>query len=159
VTSSEELIRQARSSSAVMSSKTPRRNTAVIACIDSRVDPPTILGGTTADYHVIRNAGGLVTTDALRSVVVSQYYGTNQVIVLMHTDCGAMGYPAEAERMRLEGETGQPLEVELYSFDDLETELGRGVDRLRQSPLLRYRDRVKGMIYDVETGQVRTVMA
>jgi len=158
VTSSEELIRQARNTTTMTSSKTPGRNTAVIACIDSRIDPPLILGGTAADYHVIRNAGGLVTGDALRSVIVSQYYGTNQVIVLMHTDCGAMGYPAEAERIRLEGETGAPLEIELYSFDELEAELRRGVDRLRQSPLLRYRDRVKGMVYDVDTRQVRTIV-
>lgn len=159
MTGSEELIRQARSVTAVTSSKAPRRNTAVIACIDSRVDPPRILGGAPGDYHVIRNAGGLVTGDVMRSLVVSQYYGTNQVVVLMHTDCGANSYPAEAEMMRLETETGQPLEIELYSFDDLETELRRGVDRLRQTPLLRYRDRIKGMIYDVDSGQVRTVVS
>ena len=157
MTGSEELIRQARSAVVGGLSKTPRSATAVVACIDARVEPNSILGGAQGDYHVVRNAGGIVTDDVLRSLIVSQFHGTNKVIVMMHTDCGAMAYPAESERRRLEAETGESAKL-LYGFDDLETELARGVGRLRQTQLLPHRDNVRGVIYDVETGTVRTII-
>ena len=100
----------------------------------------------------------LVTDDALRSLIVSQFHGTNQIIVMMHTDCGAMAYPADAERERLEAETGQRIGFSLHPFDKLETELHRGVARLRETPLLPNRDRIKGLIYEVDTGRVLTVV-
>jgi carbonic anhydrase len=128
-----------------------------VACIDARVEPNSILGGTQGDYHVIRNAGGIVTNDVIRSLIVSQYHGTTRVVVMMHTDCGAMAYPADEERRRLEAETGEQANM-LYGFDDLETELARGVDRLRQTKLLPHRDGVRGVIYDVDTGAVRPVI-
>lgn len=155
---SEELLRQARSSTVGALPRSPRRKTAVIACIDSRVEPNRILGGEQGDFHVIRNAGGLVTDDALRSLMVSQFYGTNQIIVMMHTDCGAMAYPAAAERNRLEAENVQRIGFDLHGFDSLEAELHRGVQRLQETPLLPNRDRIKGVIYDVETGRVLTVV-
>jgi carbonic anhydrase len=158
MTGSDDLIRQARTATGGGLPKSPRKNTAVIACIDSRVEPNRILGGDQGDYHVIRNAGGLVTDDALRSLMVSQYYGTSRVIVMMHTDCGAMAYPAETERARLEAETGGRVAFDMQPFDDLETELRRGVEQLRSTPLLPNRDNIKGVIYDVETGRVRTVV-
>jgi carbonic anhydrase len=155
---SEELLRQARSTSEGGLPKSPRKATAVIACIDARVEPNSILGGTQGDYHVIRNGGGLVTDDALRSLMVSQFHGTNQVVVMMHTDCAAMAYPADGERARLETETGQRIDFDLHPFEDLEVELRRGVQQLRKTPLLPYRDRIRGVIYDVDTGRVRTVV-
>ncbi len=158
MTGSEELLRQARSASGSGLPKSPRKATAVIACIDARVEPNSILGGTQGDYHVIRNGGGLVTDDALRSLMVSQFHGTNQVIVMMHTDCAAMAYPAEAERTRLETETGKRIGFDLHPFDNLEAELIRGVQQLRETPLLPYRDRIKGVIYDVDTGRLRTAV-
>lgn len=157
MTGSDELLRQARSSAAGGLPKSPRMKTAVVACIDSRVEPNRILGGEQGDFHVIRNAGGLVTDDALRSLMVSQFHGTNQIIVMMHTDCGAMAYPADAERNRLEAETGQRIGFDLHGFDSLETELRRGVQRLQETPLLPNRDRIRGVIYDVTTGRVVTV--
>ena len=158
MTGSEDLIRQARATTAGGLPKSPRKNTAVIACIDARVDPVRILGGEPGDYHVIRNAGGLVTNDALRSLMVSQHHGTNRVIVMMHTDCGAMAYPADAERARLEAETGQRINFDLHPFDNLEGTLHAGVERLRTTPLLPNRDNVKGVIYEVETLRVRPVV-
>ena len=157
MTGSDDLIRQARQSTASALPKSPRKSTAVIACIDARVEPNRILGGDQGDFHVIRNAGGLVTDDALRSVMVSQFYGTSRVIVMMHTDCAAMAYPAEAEKARLEAETGQSITFDLHPFRDLETELGRGVRRLRGTSFLPYRDNVKGVIYDVDTGRLLTI--
>jgi carbonic anhydrase len=158
MTGSDDLIRQARSVTEGGLPKSPRKATAVIACIDSRVEPNRILGGEQGDYHVIRNAGGLVTDDSLRSLMVSQFHGTNTVIVMMHTDCGAMAYPADAERARLEGELGKRIAFDMHPFDHPETELRRGVRLLRETPLLPNRDRIKGVIYDVTTGRVRTVV-
>lgn len=156
---SEELIRQARTATGADNlPKSPRRKAAVIACIDSRIQPELILGGTPGDYHVIRNGGGLVTNDALRSLMVSQYHGTNEVIVMMHTDCAAMAYPATDERQRIELETGQRITFDVHDFTDLETELRRGVEVLRTTPLLPYRDRIRGTIFDVETQRLRTVI-
>jgi carbonic anhydrase len=158
MTGSEDLIRQARTSTAGGLPKSPRKNTAVIACIDARIDPIRILGGEQGDYHVIRNAGGLVTDDSLRSLMISQFHGTTRVVVMMHTDCGAMAYPAAAERARIEAETGQRISFDLYPFDDLDAELLRGVARLRETPLLAHQDQIKGVVYDVVTGRVTTVV-
>lgn len=158
MTGSDDLIRQARSVTEGGLPKFPRKATAVIACIDSRIAPNRILGGEQGDYHVMRNAGGLVTDDAVRSLMVSQFYGTSQIIVMMHTDCGAMAYPADAERARLEGEVGKRIAFDMHPFDDLETELRRGVRLLRETPLLPHRERIKGVIYDVTTGRRRTVV-
>ena len=155
---SDELIRQARATVEGRLPKSPRRKAAVIACIDARVRPELILGGEPGDYHVIRNGGGLVTDDALRSLMVSQYYGTDQVIVMMHTDCAAMAYPASAEKTRIEAETGTRITFDVHDFTDLETELQRGVEMLRSTPLLPNRDRIKGTIFDVETQKLRTVI-
>jgi carbonic anhydrase len=138
--------------------KSPRRNTAVITCIDSRLQPEMMLGGVPGDYHVIRNGGGVVSDDAIRSLMVSQYYGTNQVVVIMHTDCGALSYPATTEKQRLEAMTGERIGFDVHDFTDLEAELRHGVARLRSTELLPYRDQVKGMIYDVDTGRLQTVV-
>ena len=156
---SEELIRQARTATGSAElPKSPRRKAAVIACIDARIQPELILGGTPGDYHVIRNGGGLVTGDALRSLMVSQYYGTNEITVMMHTDCAAMAYPATAEKARIEQETGERINFDLHDFTDLETELHRGVELLRATPFLPYRDRIRGTIFDVATQRLHTVI-
>ena len=158
MTGSDDLIRQARTATAGALPKSPRKRTAVIACIDARVEPNSILGGSQGDFHVIRNGGGLVTNDALRSLMVSQFYGTTKIVVMMHTDCAAMAYPADAEKARLEAETGQRIDFDLHPFSSLEDELHRGVQYLRETPLLPKRDNVKGVIYDVETGRLETVV-
>ena len=155
---SEELLREARTVAEGGLPKAPRRKAAVIACIDARVRPEMILGGTPGDYHVIRNGGGLVTDDALRSLMVSQYHGTDLVIVRMHTDCAAMAYPATAEKQRIETETGERITFDVHDFTDLEGELRRGVAMLRTSPFLPNRDRVKGVIFDVDTQRLSTVV-
>ncbi|MCP3994252.1 MAG: carbonic anhydrase [bacterium] len=155
---SEELLRQARTVTEGGLPKSPRRKAAVIACIDARVRPEVILGGEAGDYHVIRNGGGLVTDDALRSLMVSQFHGTDSVIVMMHTDCAAMAYPATAEKQRVEAETGERINFDIHDFNDLETELRRGVALLRTTPFLPNRDKVKGVIFDVDTQRLSTVI-
>ena len=158
MTGSDELIRQARAEAESALPKSPRRKAAVIACIDARVRPELILGGEPGDYHVIRNGGGLVTGDALRSLMVSQHYGTDQIVVMMHTDCAAMAYPATAEKARIEAETGERITFDVHDFTDLETELRRGVDVLRTTPFLPNRDGVRGVIFDVDTQRLTTVI-
>lgn len=158
MTGSDELIRQARSVTGGGLPRSPRRKAAIIACIDSRIQPELILGGIPGDYHVIRNGGGLVTDDAIRSLMVSQYHGTDQIIVMMHTDCAAMAYPATAEKERIESETGERIAFNIHDFTDLETELQRGVSVLRSTPLLPYRDRITGTIFDVESQRLRRVI-
>lgn len=155
---SEELIREARMVTPADAPRTPRKNTAVIACVDSRIFPNRILNAEPGDFHIIRNAGGVVTDDVLRSLMVSQFNGTTKIIVLMHTDCGAQAYPAGEERARLEAETGQPVGIDLHPFDDLEAELRRGVERIRETAFLAHRDSVTGVIYDVDTGKTRTLI-
>ena len=155
---SDELLRQARGGAGSGLPKSPTRKAAVIACIDARIRPELILGGEPGDYHVIRNGGGLVTGDALRSLMVSQYHGTDAIIVMMHTDCAAMAYPATAEKQRLEAETGERIGFDVHDFTDLENELRRGVAVLRTTPFLPNRDKIKGVIFNVETQRLRTVI-
>jgi carbonic anhydrase len=121
----------------------PRRKLAVLACMDARMDLFLMLGLARGDAHIIRNAGGLVTDDALRSLVVSQrLLGTEEIVVLMHEGCGLHG--ASDER--------------LGAFADLEATLRSGLARLRSSPELPARDRIRGFIFDPENGALREVM-
>jgi carbonic anhydrase len=122
-----------------MASAKPRRRIAVLTCMDARIDPLAVLGLELGDAHVIRNAGGLVTDDAIRSLSASQkLLGTEQVVVLMHEDCGMDGGPPE-----------------LGGFEDLDTELRAGVARLRESGELVARDRIRGCVVDPATGGLR----
>lgn len=118
----------------------PRRKLAVLACMDARMDIFTLLGLERGDAHIIRNAGGLVTEDALRSLSVSQrLLGTEEVVVVMHRDCGMEGAD------------------EPGAFDDVERELLGGLERLRSDPTLPHRDRIRGLIYDPSTDTVEEV--
>ena len=109
----------------------PRKKLAVLACMDARIELYALLGLERGDAHIVRNAGGLVTDDALRSLSASQrLLGTEEIVVVMHRDCGMEGRPEEG------------------GFEDLETALGEGLERLRTAPELVARDRIRGLIYD-----------
>jgi carbonic anhydrase len=124
-----------------MSSARPRRGLAVLTCMDGRIKPLSMLGLEPGDAHVIRNAGGLVTDDALRSLGVSQRaLGTTEVVVVMHDDCGMQGAPED-----------------VGGFEDLEAALREGLERLRASEELIARDRIRGMLFDPATGALREV--
>jgi carbonic anhydrase len=115
----------------------PRRKLAVLACMDARMDIFTLLGLERGDAHIVRNAGGLVTDDVLRSLSASQrLLGTEEVVVVMHRDCGIEGRP------------------DFGGFEELEAALRDGLERLRTSPDLIARDRVRGLIYDPATGSL-----
>jgi len=136
----------------------PRSAVAVVACMDARVEMGRLLGLRPGDAHVIRNAGGIVTRDVIRSLSVSQaILGTRAVMLVMHTRCG-MHQPGEATlRERLVAAGVKPPEGTLGTFPDLEAELRRGRDRIRRSDALLHKDAVRAFIYDVDAGALREI--
>ena len=153
MTSSDDLIRMAREGAA---SKFPAKRIAIVTCMDARVDPLPALSLRRGDAHVIRNAGGLITPDATRSLILSQRsLGTQSIDVMMHTDCGVLGLDEDALRAEIAAEAPRVRLGSFGSFDDLERELQRGVEALRQLEALPHRDRIRGLVLDVATGRAR----
>jgi carbonic anhydrase len=135
----------------------PRRKLAVLACMDARMDLFDLLGLARGDAHIIRNAGGLVTDDALRSLSASQrLLGTEEIVVVMHRDCGIDGASDEEFAATLAADGARP-EWRLGAFDNLEEALRQGLERLRTSPELIARDKVRGLIYDPEDGSLEEI--
>jgi carbonic anhydrase len=135
----------------------PLSGLAVVACMDARLDVEEALGLRTGDAHIIRNAGGLATDDAIRSLIISQQLlGTNEILLIQHTRCGLLQADEDALREHLVAQTGQQFEIEFGAFDDLETSVRASVERLRTHPWLR-RVPVHGLIFEVETGRLRQV--
>ena len=138
----------------------PLRRLAIIACMDARLDVEETLGLRTGDAHIIRNAGGLVTDDVIRSLVVSQQLlGTNEVILIEHTGCGLFRADEAGIRQRMADDLGIPVEevsLVLGSFSDLEANLRVQVALLREHPLLR-RVPVHGLLFEVSTGRLHEV--
>ena len=132
----------------------PRRKLAVIACMDARLDVEDALGLAPGDAHIIRNAGGLATDDAIRSLVISQQIlGTDAVLIIEHTGCGLLSLDEPDVRRRLVGRTGHEAEFPLHAFDDLEANLRAQIGRIRAHPWTRDAH-VRGLIYDVDTGRL-----
>ena len=136
----------------------PARKLAVLACMDARLDPAKVLGLEEGDAHVIRNAGGVVSDDALRSLAISQnLLGTEEIILIHHTDCGMLTFTDDEFAQKLEDETGQRPEWRAHAFDDLETNVKDSIDKIRNSPFVPRSDNVRGFVYEVETGALREV--
>lgn len=135
----------------------PRRRVAILACMDTRLDIFPTLGIDRGDAHIIRNAGGLVTEDAIRSLAVSQrLLGTNEIIVMMHDDCGLLGASDEDFATTLLQEGVQPT-WRLGGFDDVERTLSDGLRRLRSESALLAHDSIRGFVFDPATGAIREV--
>ena len=133
----------------------PRRKAAVLSCMDTRIDLFPMLGLQRGDAHIIRNAGGLVTEDVIRSLSASQrLLGTEEVVVVMHEDCGLSGASEDDYRAALAADGVLPT-WRLGAFDDIETTLRGSLERLRTSPELTKRDNIRGFIFDPETGGLR----
>ncbi len=138
--------------------RSPRRGLAVVACMDSRLTVEEVLGLRSGDAHIIRNAGGLATDDAIRSLVISQHLlGTGEVIVIEHTGCGLLTFDDEQVRARLAEATGTVVDLPLQPFADLEANLVAQVERIRAHPWIKDVP-VSGLIFDVETGQLHRVV-
>ena len=137
----------------------PARRVAVLACMDARIDLYRVLGLSTGDAHIIRNAGGRASDDAIRSLVISSaLLGTREVVVIHHTDCGMQTFTNEELRSRLAAETGvNASAVDFLPFDDLEQSVRDDVRLIARSVLLDDGIVVTGCIYEVETGRLRAV--
>jgi carbonic anhydrase len=136
----------------------PARGLAVLTCMDARIDVHRLLGLEPGDAHVVRNAGGLVTEDALRSLLLSQrVLGTREIMVIQHTGCGMIDLPEGEIKARIRDETGVEPPFELGAFSDLEESVARAVAALRESVLLAHRDEVRGFIFDVSSGLLTEV--
>ena len=135
----------------------PRRKVAVLACMDTRIDLFAMLGLQRGDAHIIRNAGGLVTEDAIRSLSASQrLLGTEEVVVVMHEGCGLQGASEDAFAEALAADGALPA-WRLGAFDDVDDALREGLARLRSSPELPARDHIRGFVFDPESGRLRPV--
>ncbi len=137
----------------------PKRKVAVLTCMDTRIDPHAMLGIARGEAHVIRNAGGLVTDDAIRSLSASQrLLGTEEIVVVMHEGCGLCGASEDDFARALAADGAMPT-WRLGAFAELEPALRAGLVRLRSSPELPIRDRVSGLIFDPRTGALRDLEA
>ena len=155
MTASDELVRRARRS-LLRSSTRPNKKLAVVTCMDGRIDPLRILALGLGDIHTIRNAGGIVTEDVLRSILISQrMLGTKEVLIIMHTECGLYGLDDAKERAAAEAETKQRIPFELGGFSDIAARVGASVLAAQNCRYLPHRDRISGGIYDVDSAVLR----
>jgi carbonic anhydrase len=135
----------------------PGRKLAVLACMDARLTVEDVLGLRTGDAHIIRNAGGLASDDAIRSLVISQnLLGTEEVIVIEHTGCGMLTFKDDEVRADLAVTTGADVDLPLRAFDDLDANVRAQVERIREHPWIKDVP-VHGLVYEVETGRLRPV--
>lgn len=133
---------------------------AVVTCMDARIDPVAVLGLEPGEAHVLRNAGGAVTDDVIRSLAISQRcLGTRAVMVIKHTSCGMQGLDEADFRARLAGSAGVAPAWPIESFEDLADSVKDSVERIRECPFLEHRDRVRGFVYEVESGRLREISA
>ncbi|WP_062523250.1 beta-class carbonic anhydrase [Demequina silvatica] len=137
----------------------PRRKLAVVACMDSRLDTFGLLGLEIGDAHIMRNAGGVITDDMIRSLVISQRkLGTREIILIHHTDCGALTFTDDELRNQLLDETGLKPTWSPESFRDLDADLRQSMERVRRNPFLVDTTQVRGFVFDVHTGELREVV-
>jgi carbonic anhydrase len=136
----------------------PARKVAVVACMDARLNVYGALGLTEGDAHVIRNAGGVVTDDEIRSLAISQrLLGTEEIILIHHTGCGMLTFTDDEFRNAIQEETGIKPEWAAESFADLETDVRQSIARIAASPFIPRKDSIRGFVYEVETGRLREV--
>jgi len=138
----------------------PAKKLAVVACMDARLDVHKILGIQEGDAHVIRNAGGVVTDDAIRSLAISQrLLGTKEIVLIHHTDCGMLTFKDDELKNQIEKETGIRPAFALEAFGDLEEDVKQSVARIKASPFIPNKENVRGFVYDVRTGKLNEVDA
>jgi carbonic anhydrase len=136
----------------------PSRNIAVIACMDARLNVYGILGLSEGEAHVIRNAGGVVTDDEIRSLAISQrLLGTREIILIHHTDCGMLTFTDDAFKRSIQDETGIKPGWSAESFTDLDEDVRQSMARIKASPFVPHKDAVRGFVFDVATGKLNEV--
>ncbi len=136
----------------------PAKHIAVLACMDARLNVYAALGIEEGDCHVIRNAGGVVTDDAIRSLAISQHLlGTQEIVLIHHTDCGMLTFTDDQFADKLESETGQRPTWQAESFTSLEDDVRKSLGRILDSPFVPKKDAVRGFVFDVATGRLDEV--
>jgi carbonic anhydrase len=136
----------------------PAKRVAIVACMDARLNPYGLLGLSEGDAHVIRNAGGVITDDEIRSLSISQrLLGTEEIILIHHTDCGMLTFADDDFRRDIQKETGIKPEWAAEAFPDLEEDVRQSIARIKASPFIPRKDAVRGFIYDVTTGSLDEV--
>jgi carbonic anhydrase len=136
----------------------PSRNLAVVACMDARLNVYALLGLGAGEAHVIRNAGGVVSEDVIRSLAISQrLLGTREVILVHHTDCGMLTFTDDQLKADIEADTGVRPHFALEAFSDLERDIRQSIARIKASPFVPRKDAVRGFVYDVRSGALQEV--
>jgi carbonic anhydrase len=136
----------------------PGKGVAVIACMDARLNVYGILGLEEGDAHVIRNAGGVVTDDEIRSLAISQrLLGTSEIILIHHTDCGMLTFTDDEFKRQVQDDTGVKPEWAAEAFPDLDEDVRQSIARIKASPFIPVKDSVRGFVYEVESGKLREV--
>src|SRR5436190_1817695 len=138
----------------------PAKKLVVVACMDARLVPTRILGLEEGDAHVIRNAGGVVTDDTIRSLAISQrLLGTEEIVLIHHTDCGMLTFSDDEFKRSVQDDVGIKPEWAAEAFDDLDEDVRQSIARIKASPFIPNKDAIRGFVYDVETGKLREVEA
>ena len=136
----------------------PAKQVAVVACMDARIETGRALGLEEGDAHVIRNAGGVVTDDVIRSLAISQrLLGTTEIVLVHHTDCGMLTFKDDDVKAQIEDDTGLRPQFALEAFSDLEDDIRQSVLRIKASPFVPHKDNIRGFVYDVENGRLNEV--
>jgi carbonic anhydrase len=162
VSTTDELLRNNADYAAVFQAGDlplpPATQVAVVACMDARLNPYGVLGLSEGDAHIIRNAGGVVTDDAIRSLTISQrLLGTREIILIHHTDCGMLTFNDDDIKAAVEKDTGLRPPFALEAFPDLDEDVRQSIRRIQTSPFIPNKESVRGFVYDVRTGQLREV--
>ena len=138
--------------------RAPRMHLAVVTCMDARLNSYAIMGLREGDAHLIRNAGGVVTDDVIRSLTISQRrLGTREIILVHHTDCGLLTFTDDQLKAEIQADAGIRPPFALEAFTDLDDEVCQSIARIKASPFLPHKDAVRGFVYEVETGRLREV--
>ena len=136
----------------------PAKGVAIVACMDARLNPYGLLGLEEGDAHVIRNAGGVITDDEIRSLAISQrLLGTEEIILIHHTDCGMLTFTDDEFKKSIQDETGIKPEWAAESFPDLDEDVRQSINRIKASPFIPKKDSVRGFVFDVATGALEEV--
>jgi carbonic anhydrase len=136
----------------------PASHVAVVACMDARLNPYGVLGLSEGDAHVIRNAGGVVTDDVIRSLTISQrLLSTDEIILIHHSDCGMLRFRDDEVKAQIEADTGLRPPFALEAFPHLDADVRQSIARIKASPYIPHKDSVRGFVYEVETGRLREV--
>jgi carbonic anhydrase len=155
----EQILRRAEPQGHFGVPAPPRLGVAIVTCMDARIDPVRMFGLEPGDAHVLRKAGGVVTDDVIRSLMLSQrLLGTRAIMLVHHTRCGAHGLSEESVKAQLQTETGMRPPFALEGFADLDAALRQSMARVRHSPFLPHRDAVRGFVLDVDDGRLREIV-